>query len=137
MPRSSSRRASSAAGALLIVVLTWAMTGPTMGSPRSQDQPSATPQTGPTAAAAGATATGSHRPFRRGSYWNTPLGRAPHDPHSRSYIHDALLGAHSQNYLRLVFGDWGMPIYRSGGADPVYRIEPGQGPTVRVHIQKG
>ena len=45
--------------------------------------------------------------------------------------------AHSQRYLKLVLGDWGMPTYRSGAADPSYRINPASGPTVRVHIPRG
>jgi len=44
---------------------------------------------------------------------------------------------HSQRYLKLVLGDWGMPSYRSGTTDPVYRINPASGPTVRVHIPRG
>jgi hypothetical protein len=76
------------------------------------------------------------RPFRDTSYWNTPLGKAPVDPHSRQYIRDSQNPSHTQNYLRLVLGDWGMPYYRSNAKHPVYRIEPGSGPTVRVHIPR-
>jgi hypothetical protein len=77
------------------------------------------------------------RPFRATSYWNTPLGRAPRDPHNGRYIRDAQKLAHSQHYLKLVIGRWGMPTYRSGAGDPVFRINPAAGPTVRIHIPRG
>jgi hypothetical protein len=47
------------------------------------------------------------------------------------------VSAHSQGYLKLVLGAWGMPTYRSGAADPTYRINPTNGPTVRVHLPRG
>ena len=74
------------------------------------------------------------RPFRDSSYWNTPLGKAPIDRYSRKYIRDSQKREHTQNYLSLVLGDWGMPHYRADGGDPLYRINPGNGPTFRVHI---
>jgi len=74
------------------------------------------------------------RPFLAGSYWNTPLGRAPLDPQSARYIRDAQVISHSQNYLQLVLGDWAIPAYESSNADPIYRINPSSGPTVRLHI---
>ncbi|MEP6666323.1 MAG: hypothetical protein ABJA81_07750, partial [Nocardioidaceae bacterium] len=77
---------------------------------------------------------GYARPFRSTSWWNTPLGRAPRDPHSGAYIRDSRNRAHTQNYLKLVLGDWGMPSYRSDRSDPLYRINPASGPSMRVHI---
>jgi hypothetical protein len=85
-------------------------------------------------AAAAAAATHPTRPFRATSYWNTPLGNAPRDPHSARYIRDAQVAAHSQGFLKLVLGAWGMPRYRAGARAPLYRINPASGPTVRVHI---
>lgn len=96
--------------------------------------PPATPLAGrPTDARAAAPA----RTFRASSYWNTPLGRAPRDRHNARYIRDAQKLAHSQHYLKLVIGKWGMPTYRSGAGDPVFRINPTAGPTVKVHIPRG
>src|SRR5262245_31315321 len=92
---------------------------------------------GPSNGSATAPQLSKERPFRVASYWNTPLGNAPRDRHSRSYIRDAQISAHSQNFLKLVLGDWAMPTYRSGLRDPVYRINPLNGPTVRVHIPRG
>lgn len=74
------------------------------------------------------------RPFKATSWWNTPLGAAPIDPYSRAYIRDSQKMAHTQNYLKLVLGDWGMPFYRALRSDPLYRINPSNGPTVTVHI---
>jgi hypothetical protein len=77
------------------------------------------------------------RPFNSTSYWNTPLGKAPIDKHSRKYIRDSQNPGHTQNYLKLVMGDWGMPYYRSNAKHPAYRIVPGSGPTIRrVHIPR-
>jgi hypothetical protein len=77
---------------------------------------------------------GTVRSFRSTSYWNTPLGKAPRDPNSKRYIRDAQVRAHTQNYLQLVLGDWGIPTYRSDSHDPVYVIRPASGPRIRVHI---
>lgn len=77
------------------------------------------------------------RPFKSTSYWNTPLGKAPIDKNSRKYIRDSQKPAHTQNYLKLVLGDWGMPYYRSNAKHPLYRIVPDNGPTIRrVHIPR-
>jgi hypothetical protein len=134
MPPRSSWRAGSAGilglGALLLIT---SLTAPTLGSPAREQRTSASALGSGSGAGAGSTGA---RPFRKGSYWNTPLGRAPVDPHNRAYIRDAMVRAHTQNYLRLVLGDWGMPVYRSNGGDPAYRINPASGPTVRVHIPK-
>jgi len=76
--------------------------------------------------------TGS-RPFKPTSYWNTKLGNAPKSTHNRAWINDSLNKSHTQNYLRLVLGDFSMPVYRSKASDPLYRIHA-TGHTVRVHI---
>jgi hypothetical protein len=82
------------------------------------------------------TPTGTAPPFLATSYWNVPLGRAPRDRHSRRYLRDARVAAHSQSFVKLVLGRWGMPTYHSGTGDPLFRINPGLGPTVRVHIPR-
>lgn len=121
MPFTSSRRLSYAAIALFSgALLTSALAVPIGGASATTSATSAR--------------TGAIRPFRAASYWNTPLGRAPRDRHSRRYLRDAKVLAHTQRYLKLVLGDWGMPTYRSDAGDPLYRINPGSGPTVRVHI---
>jgi hypothetical protein len=96
--------------------------------------PQAVGATQPNARSSGASksVTGP-RPFKSTSYWNTPLGHAPHDPHSGAWIRDAQ--AHSGPGLNLVLGDWGMPVYRAKASDPLVRISSG-GRTVRVHIPK-
>lgn len=71
------------------------------------------------------------RPFQPTSYWNTPLGHAPHSTHSASWIHDA--SAKSGTHLTLVLGDWGMPVYRAKASDPLVTITS-SGHRVRVHI---
>jgi hypothetical protein len=77
------------------------------------------------------------RPFKSTSYWNTPLGKAPIHKRNRQYIRDSQNPSHSQNYLRLVLGDWGMPYYRSNAKHPLYRIVPDNGPTIRrLHIPR-
>jgi hypothetical protein len=89
--------------------------------------------------AAGATPTSSDartrvtgaRPFQSTSYWNTKLGDAPLSPHSAAWIQDAQRSP--SNYLKLVLGDWGMPVYRANPSDPLYRISSGS-TAVRVHI---
>lgn len=73
------------------------------------------------------------RPFKPTSYWNTRLGNAPRSPHNAAWIRDSQKASHTQNYLKLVLGAWGMPVYTSGASDPVYRIRS-SGHTVRVHI---
>jgi hypothetical protein len=78
------------------------------------------------------TVTGT-RPFQPTSYWNTKLGKAPHSRHSAAWIKDSLHASHTQNYLKLVLGDWGMPVYRSRASDPLYRITS-SGHTIKVHI---
>jgi hypothetical protein len=78
------------------------------------------------------TVTGA-RPFKATGYWNTRLGKAPHDPHSAAWIRDSQNSAHTQNYLKLVLGDWGMPVFRSHASDPVFTITS-SGHTVKVHI---
>jgi hypothetical protein len=81
-------------------------------------------------AVARTTVTGS-RPFQPTGYWNTRLGHAPRSPHNAAWIHDA---QHSgSQHLRLVLGDWGMPVYYSKPSDPLARITS-SGHTVRVHI---
>ena len=107
----------------------------TTSSKTSTTTATTTGSTATSAAAASAAITGP-RPFKSTSYWNTPLGKAPRDPHSAAYIRDSQAKAHTQGYLKLVIGDWGMPVYRSTAKDPVYRINPGTGPTVRVHIPR-
>ncbi|HET9842181.1 MAG TPA: hypothetical protein VFQ01_09265 [Nocardioides sp.] len=96
--------------------------------------PQAVGATQPQARSAGASksVTGP-RPFKSTSYWNTPLGHAPHNPHSGAWIRDAQ--AHSGPGLNLVLGDWGMPVYRARASDPLVRISSG-GHTVRVHIPR-
>jgi hypothetical protein len=85
------------------------------------------PSAGATTAVTGA------RPFQPTSYWNTKLGKAPHSSHSAAWIKDSLNASHTQNYLKLVLGSWGMPVYRSRASDPLYRISS-SGHTVKVHI---
>jgi hypothetical protein len=73
--------------------------------------------------------------FRAGSWWNTPIGSAGVDPHSRAYIKDSQRRAHTQPYLKLVLGRWGSPTYTARGSDRRYHIHPtAYGPTVTVHI---
>jgi hypothetical protein len=88
----------------------------------------------PSASSAAAAASAKGRPFRATSYWNTRLGRTPRDAHSARYVRDARVRSHSQGYLKLVIGKWGMPVYHANARDPRYRINPGSGPTVKVHI---
>ena len=83
-----------------------------------------------------ASATARARPFRAASWWNAPLGKAPRDSHNARYIRDAQVARHTQNYLKLVIGKWGMPVYRSKAADPAYRINPAAGPTVKIRIPR-
>jgi hypothetical protein len=73
------------------------------------------------------------RPFQPTGYWNTRLGSAPISTHSRAWIRDASSAAHTQNYLKLVLGDWGMPVFHSNASDPVFRITA-SGHHLRVHI---
>jgi hypothetical protein len=73
------------------------------------------------------------RPFQPTGYWNTKLGKAPHSPYSAAWIRDSLDASHTQNYLKLVIGDWGMPVYRAHSSDPLVRITA-NGHAVRVHI---
>jgi hypothetical protein len=73
------------------------------------------------------------RPFQPTSYWNTRLGNAPRSPHSAAWIRDSLNGSHTQNYLKLVLGDWGMPVVHSRPSDPLNRVTS-NGRTIRVHI---
>jgi hypothetical protein len=102
--------------------------------PAVADAPDAATSSKESRAAAGGTAA---RPFKSTSYWNTPLGKAPIDKHSRKYIRDSQKRAHTQNYLKLVMGDWGMPYFRSNAKHPAYRIVPDSGPTIRrVHIPR-
>jgi hypothetical protein len=73
--------------------------------------------------------------FRAASWWNTPIGSAGVDPHSRAYIKDSQSRAHTQPYLKLVLGRWGSPTYTARASDHRYRIRPtAYGPTVTVHI---
>jgi hypothetical protein len=99
----------------------------------SADQASTTTTTEEARVAAGGW---KGRPFKDSSYWNTPLGKAPVDRYSRKYIRDSQKKAHTQNYLKLVKGEWGMPHYSAKPRHPLYRINPGNGPTFRVHIPK-
>lgn len=73
------------------------------------------------------------RPFQPTGYWNSRLGHAPRDSHSAAWIRDAQ--AHSGNHLKLVLGDWGMPVYRAKASDPLVRLHNG-GHTVSVHIPR-
>jgi hypothetical protein len=73
------------------------------------------------------------RPFQPTSYWNTRLGKAPRSPHSAAWIRDSLNSAHTQNYLKLVLGDWGMPVVRSHPSDPLNTVSA-NGRSIRVHI---
>ena len=77
----------------------------------------------------------SPRPFQPTSYWNTKLGNAPLSTHSGAWIRDASNPAHSQNYLKLVLGDWGMPVFHSKASDPVFRISA-SGHSVKLHIPR-
>jgi hypothetical protein len=110
------------------------LTDPSIGSPPSRRATASGAGHSP----ADARVAGTHRtrPFRATSYWNTPLGKAPIDRHSKRYIRDAQVAAHSQNYLKLVLGKWAMPTYRAHAGDPVFRINPAAGPTVRLHIPR-
>jgi hypothetical protein len=73
--------------------------------------------------------------FRAASWWNTPIGAARVDRHSRRYIKDSLRRAHTQPYLKLVLGRWGSPTYTARASDRRFRIHPtAYGPTVSVHI---
>lgn len=128
------RRPSYAAGLLL---------GGVLGASLLTDASSfASPNASTTAAArhisvdARASATATKRAFRGTSWWNTPLGRAPRDSHNARYIRDAQVARHTQSYLKLVIGKWGMPVFRSRAADPAYRINPAAGPTVRIRIPR-
>jgi hypothetical protein len=132
MPPISPRRVLSAASlsiTLLLVTVSWS--DPSLGSRAALTGSAAT---GPVSLTASTSTGTGARAFGRSSYWNTPLGRAPLDPKSARYIRDAQVAAHSQNHLRLVLGDWGMPSYRSGADDPAYVIRPATGPTVKLHI---
>lgn len=82
---------------------------------------------------------GPHMPspeaFRQASWWNTPLGGAPVDSHSTAYIEDSERSQNTQDYLKLVTGDYAGPIFKAKRTDPVYTIEPQKfGVSVRVHI---
>ena len=136
-PRPSQRSRYAAPLLVSLLVVACALLTPSAGSASSPRQDSTALRATPSLGAAQAARTGSARPFRAASYWNTPLRRAPRDPGSRRYIRDAQVRAHSQSFLKLVLGDWGMPTYRSGAADPAYRINPSSGPTVTVHIPRG
>jgi hypothetical protein len=75
------------------------------------------------------------RAFSDASWWNIPLGSAPVDPRSAAYIQDSQSAAHTQNYVNLTVGNWGMPIYQAVSTDPLYTINPSSsGPTVVIHI---
>jgi hypothetical protein len=80
-----------------------------------------------------ATVTGA-RPFQPTSYWNTPLGRAPVSPHSGAWIRDSQTNNHFA-FLRLVLGDYAMPVYHARPSNPMVTISSG-GHTVRVHIPR-
>ncbi len=122
---------------LSVAVLCLAATlGPAVADTSSPNSGPATPNDTTTSSSAAAAKAGiAARPFRASSYWNTPLGRAPRDRHSRAYIRDSQKRSHTQGYLKLILGDWGMPMYRSSAANPLYRISAG-GQTVRVHIPR-
>jgi len=129
------RRSSYAAGILLSGVLTAStLNSPSSGA--SSGAPDTTSFGVPAATNAAAARTTGGRPFAGTSWWNTPLGRAPRDRHSKRYIRDAQVAAHSQHFLKLVVGPWAMPTYRSSAGDPAYRINPGVGPAVTVHIPR-
>jgi hypothetical protein len=91
--------------------------------------------TAPAADSVAAKSVTGGRPFKPTSYWNTKLGQAPRNPHSAAWIRDSLNKSHTQNYLKLVMGDYSMPVYRSDASDPVYRFHS-NGHTVGVHIPK-
>jgi hypothetical protein len=135
MRHTPSRRPWYAASILLGGVLVASiLTDSSLGSPPSG--PATASVAGPSVADARVAGTHRTRPFRGTSYWNTPLGKAPIDRHSKRYIRDAQVASHSQHYLRLVIGKWAMPTYRAHAGDPVFRINPGAGPTVRIHIPR-
>jgi hypothetical protein len=77
------------------------------------------------------TVTGA-RPFQPTSYWNTRLGHAPRDSHSGAWIHETESN-NAFKFLRLVLGDYAMPVYHAKPSDPVRQISSG-GHTVSVHI---
>jgi hypothetical protein len=137
MPPMSLRRLPRAAFILVSTVLVTSTMGTRLfGPPASASRPYVDARQQPALLDAQKSTTGTLRSFRAGSYWNTPLGHAPRDPHNRRYRADSQLRSHTQNYLKLVLGDWGMPRFRSHAGDPVYRINPSSGPTVRVHIPR-
>jgi hypothetical protein len=129
------RRPSYAAGLLLCGVLGASLLtdASSVASPSTSTLAATVDRASPDARAA---ATARTRPFRGASWWNTPLGRAPRDAHHARYLRDAQVARHTQGYLKLVIGKWGMPVFRSRAADPVYRINPAAGPTVKVRIPR-
>ena len=134
MPPISPRRALSAATlTVTLLLLTTSWSDPSLGSRTPLTGSAASAPVSLTASTTASRSTGV-RAFGRSSYWNTPLGKAPVDPNSARYIRDAQVAAHTQNHLRLVLGDWGMPSYRSDAGDPAYVIRPASGPTVKLHI---
>jgi hypothetical protein len=135
-PRPSRRPRYTATLLVGGLVVAWALAASSTGSASSPRQESTASRATTSLRAVQAARTDRARPFRAASYWNTPLGRTPRDRRSARYIRDAQVAAHSQGHLRLVLGKWGMPIYRSGSADPAYRINPSSGPTVLVHIPR-
>jgi len=117
---------------LLCVVATAALVAGAATVPQSLGT-AAQGVTRPSDDAAKATTVTGFRPFKHTSYWNTRLGDAPRSRHSAAWLRDSLKGSHTQNYLKLVLGDWGMPVYRSHASNPLYRISS-SGHTVKVHI---
>jgi hypothetical protein len=114
------RRSICVASASLAAILT----GAALIAPADADQSStrtsnASDDGASTADTQAAAGTGT-RPFKATSYWNTPLGHAPRNPNNHAYVRDSQ--QHSGTHLKLVIGDWGMPMYRSRARDPLYHI---------------
>ncbi len=91
--------------------------------------------TGGTYTIAGAQSPGGA--FTPGSYWNTPIdarGGAPVDPHSATYIQDAL--DNSSGYLELSTSPaYRSPVYYASPSDNLYTVKPthfGSSVTIRM-----
>lgn len=130
MPPSHRRRKSSflfiplALGSLCVGA---ALVGPAVADDESTPAESSDSTKASSSTSRAAAAPTGARPFRSTSYWNTPLGHAPRNPNNHRYIVDSQ--RHSGTHLRLVIGEWGMPMYRSKRSDPLYRVD---GVSVRI-----
>src|SRR6478672_2090914 len=81
----------------------------------------------------------AYRAFTGDSWWNQPMpAAAPADPASNGWINDLATATSGEGWLKLTGGSdstsQAQPVYFSGDADPVFTIDPKQGPTVTVHI---